>query len=177
MGASNTRTMGYQPVDQVDDAGPITASPILAHEQRHARQLRRRTWAIFACAFLSSFIVCLGIGLFMGDGTLFGIRTKQATDGNATVQELSEQQFVADSDCPCLSSSPKVPQYFQTTPELWAGPTPTGLPAFLAQTRTFDHAATYVPNDPLVTSIPIHGMKPGNQSIFELMGLVISVRP
>jgi len=113
----------------------------------------------------------------MGDGTLFGIRTKQATDGNATVQELSEQQFVADSDCPCLSSSPKVPQYFQTTPELWAGPTPTGLPAFLAQTRTFDHAATYVPNDPLVTSIPIHGMKPGNQSIFELMGFLSPYSP
>ncbi|KOS16692.1 3-phytase A [Escovopsis weberi] len=70
--------------------------------------------------------------------------------------------------CPC--KPPKVPQYFQTSPELWAGPTATGKPAFLAQTRTFDPAATFAPNEPLVTSIPVQGMRPGNDSIFKLMG-------
>lgn len=69
---------------------------------------------------------------------------------------------------PCKPS--KVPQYFQTSPELWAGPTATGKPAFLAQTRVFDPTATFVPNEPLQTSIPIEGMKAGNESIFKMMG-------
>jgi hypothetical protein len=30
----------------------------------------------------------------------------------------------------CSSTSPKVPQYFQTSPELWAGPTATGRAPF-----------------------------------------------
>lgn len=60
--------------------------------------------------------------------------------------------------CPCPDKR-KVPQYFQTSPELWAGPTATGNPAFMAQTRVFEPSATYVPNEPLQTSIPIEGMK------------------
>ncbi|QYT00995.1 3-phytase [Trichoderma simmonsii] len=69
--------------------------------------------------------------------------------------------------CPAPS---KVPQYFQTSPELWAGPTATGNAAFLAQTRTFDPTATFVPNEPLQTAIPVQGMKPGNETIFKMMG-------
>jgi hypothetical protein len=64
----------------------------------------------------------------------------------------------------------KVPQYFQTSPELWAGPTATGRAAFMAQTRTFDPTATFVPNEPLQTAIPVEGMKPGNDTIFKMMG-------
>ncbi|KAK7571332.1 hypothetical protein V3481_018548 [Fusarium oxysporum f. sp. vasinfectum] len=72
--------------------------------------------------------------------------------------------------CSCQPS--RVPQYFQTSPELWPGATATGKPAFMAQTRAFEPtaAATFVPNDPLQTSIPIEGMKEGNQSIFKMMG-------
>lgn len=33
------------------------------------------------------------------------------------------------------SASSNIPQYYQTTPELFAGPTPTGPAAFLAQTN------------------------------------------
>lgn len=73
--------------------------------------------------------------------------------------------------CPCPDKR-KVPQYFQTSPELWAGPTATGNPAFMAQTRVFEPSATYVPNEPLQTSIPIEGMKSGNDSIFKLMGFL-----
>jgi hypothetical protein len=74
-----------------------------------------------------------------------------------------------DEDCTC--SSTRVPQYFQTSPELWAGPTATGKAAFLAQTRTFDPTgATFVPNQPLQTAIPIDGMGGENRSIFEMMG-------
>jgi hypothetical protein len=73
-----------------------------------------------------------------------------------------------DDECPCRPSD--VPQYFQTSPELWAGPTATGKAAFLAQTRTFDPTG-YVPNGPLQTSIPVQGMAP-DDSIFRHMGCV-----
>ncbi|KIE03226.1 3-phytase A precursor, partial [Metarhizium majus ARSEF 297] len=80
-----------------------------------------------------------------------------------------------NDSCPCRPKD--VPQYFQTSPELWAGPTPTGKPAFMAQTRTFDPTATYVPNEPLQTSIPIEGMGSGNESIFKLMGYLSPYTP
>lgn len=65
-----------------------------------------------------------------------------------------------------------VPQYFRTSPNLWPGPTATGAPAFLAQTRMFDPTATFVPNEPLQTSMPIEGMKSGNESIFRMMAFL-----
>jgi hypothetical protein len=40
----------------------------------------------------------------------------------------------------CTSHSTKVPQYFQTSPELWAGPTATGRAPFLAQTNPVSFA-------------------------------------
>jgi len=71
----------------------------------------------------------------------------------------------------CSHSSAKVPQYFQTSPELWAGPTATGRAPFLAQTNpvSFAPTATFVPNNPLETAIPIVGQSQ-NESIFHLMG-------
>ncbi|OAA48687.1 3-phytase A precursor [Metarhizium rileyi] len=80
-----------------------------------------------------------------------------------------------NDSCPCRPKD--VPQYFQTSPELWAGPTPTGRPAFMAQTRTFDPTATYVPNEPLQTSIPIEGMGSGNESVFKMMGYLSPYTP
>jgi hypothetical protein len=74
----------------------------------------------------------------------------------------------AEGDCPCRPS--KVPQHFQTSPQLWPGPTMTGQPAFMAQTVAFDPSQTYVPNEPLMTAVPIPGMTPQNQSIFRMMG-------
>lgn len=71
----------------------------------------------------------------------------------------------------------KVPQYFQTSPELWAGPTATGKPAFLAQTRVVDPTATFVPNEPLQTAIPIQGIQEGNRSIFQMMGYLSPYAP
>ena len=71
----------------------------------------------------------------------------------------------------CSHSSVKVPQYFQTSPELWAGPTATGRAPFLAQTNpaSFAPTATFVPNNPLETAIPITGQGQ-NESIFHLLG-------
>lgn len=78
----------------------------------------------------------------------------------------------------CPGSGPPPPQYFRTSPALWAGPTATGPPAFLAQTRVFDPAATYVPNEPLQTSIPIEGRKSENDSsIFKMMGHLTPYSP
>lgn len=77
--------------------------------------------------------------------------------------------------CPCAPG--RVPQYFQTSPELWAGPTATGAPAFMAQTRVIDATATYVPNEPLQTAIPIEGMQQGNDSIFKMMGYLSPYSP
>lgn len=79
------------------------------------------------------------------------------------------------SSCDCPTTT--VPQYFQTSPELWAGPTATGAPAFLAQTRTFDPTATFVPNQPLQTAIPIEGMGSSNESIFKMMGYLSPYTP
>jgi hypothetical protein len=71
----------------------------------------------------------------------------------------------------CTSHSTKIPQYFQTSPELWAGPTATGRAPFLAQTNpvSFAPTATFQPNTPLETGEPIVGQGQ-NQSIFQLMG-------
>ncbi|SRR6266536_4747266 len=69
------------------------------------------------------------------------------------------------------SKSTKVPQYFQTTPELWAGPTATGKAPFLAQTNpiSFEPTVTFVPNTPLETAGPIVGQGE-NETIFHLTG-------
>lgn len=70
-----------------------------------------------------------------------------------------------------VSTSGKVPQYFQTSPELWAGPTATGRAPNLAQTNpvSFAPSVTFVPNNPLETAMPIVGAQQ-NESIFQLMG-------
>ena len=75
-------------------------------------------------------------------------------------------------------STTKVPQYFQTTPELWPGPTATGRAPFLVETNpvSFAPSATFVPNTPLETAIPIAGQG-RNQSIFRLMGHLSSYFP
>lgn len=56
------------------------------------------------------------------------------------------------------SSSTSVADYFQTKPELFPGPTPTGPAPFLAQTNPAPFASTtYIPNSPLETQVPIKG--------------------
>ena len=87
-----------------------------------------------------------------------------ALAGSAGAAALPESAKVA-------SKSTKVPQYFQTSPELWAGPTATGKAPFLAETNpvSFAPTATFVPNTPLETAEPIVGQGQ-NQSIFQLMG-------
>jgi hypothetical protein len=70
----------------------------------------------------------------------------------------------------CSDPTTTIPQYFQTSPELWAGPTATGRAPFLAQTNpvSFDPTATFVPTNPLETAMPVMGQS-HNESIFKLM--------
>ncbi|KAH0384235.1 phosphoglycerate mutase-like protein, partial [Aureobasidium melanogenum] len=69
-----------------------------------------------------------------------------------------------------ITSNKHVPQYFQTKPEMFAGPTPTGAAPFLAQTNLAPFAGTsYIPNSPLETQVPIAGNKNGS-NIFQNMG-------
>lgn len=66
--------------------------------------------------------------------------------------------------------STEVPQYFQTKPELFAGPSPTGAEPFLAQTNPAPFASvSYIPPSPVVTQEPIVG-NDKNDNIFEHMG-------
>jgi hypothetical protein len=77
----------------------------------------------------------------------------------------------SDASSPCSSSTKSVPDYFQTDAHMWTGPTATGRAPFLAQTNpvSFAPTATFVPNVPLETAMPIVGQSQ-NQSIFQLMG-------
>ncbi len=153
--AGKPSTRDYAPVGQTEDGYNDGADASEPKPRPHPLEASKRSYKAFAISFLTALILVLAIALVLGDGTLFGLRS-----GGLRHQEAAY--------CPCRPSD--VPQYFQTSPELWAGPTPTGKAAFLAQTRTFNPTATYVPNAPLQTSIPIEGMGSGNKSIFELMG-------
>ncbi|OAA73243.1 3-phytase A precursor [Cordyceps fumosorosea ARSEF 2679] len=75
-----------------------------------------------------------------------------------------------NDDCPVPPSD--LPQYFRTSPNPWPGPTATGAPAFLAQTRVLPDSATFVPNEPLQTSMPIRGAKDDDESVFRLMAFL-----
>lgn len=92
------------------------------------------------------------------------------TAGEATLPYVHKDHHPEDST--------RVPDYFQTTPELWPGPTATGKAPFLAETNpvSFAATATYVPNTPLETAEPIVGQG-RNQTIFKLMGHVSSYFP
>jgi hypothetical protein len=150
-GRKNTkpsRGQGYQLVENPDDA----ASSSEAHQPE---QLPRRTFKAILIALLTCLVILLGFKLALDNGLLLNLGGK--------------------GTCPCPTSD--VPQYFQTSPELWAGPTPTGKAPFLAQTVTFDPTATYVPNTPLQTAIPIQGMGSNNKSIFQLMGYLSPYSP
>ena len=66
------------------------------------------------------------------------------------------------------TSSP--PDYFQTTPEIYQGPTPTGKEPFLAETNPAPFSGvSYTPPSPLEPQEPIKG-DTKNKNIFQLFG-------
>lgn len=86
---------------------------------------------------------------------------------NDAVARLRGSVAEAMSDCPCRAED--VPLHFQTSPQVYAGPTATGAAPFMAQTVAFSPEGTYVPNEPLQTAVPVEGMGK-DESIFKLMG-------
>lgn len=86
-------------------------------KSHHTERLRKIALFLVICAFLyASYIMLLDQILLL---SLTGVTASAL---------LPEKQ-------PCSSSTNDVPQYFQTTPELWAGPTATGRAPFLVSKR------------------------------------------
>ncbi|KAK5131653.1 hypothetical protein LTR08_000780 [Meristemomyces frigidus] len=113
--------------------------------------------------------------LFVGQITLFGVVVLQfimmyrsfalaAACGGMVDAGLLRRQSAASGS----SSTSSLPDYYQTKPELFPGPTPTGSAAFLAQTNPAPfESTTYIPNSPLETQVPIVG-NVDNGNIFQL---------
>ncbi|KAK4449285.1 histidine phosphatase superfamily [Podospora aff. communis PSN243] len=139
------------------------AEPEVDAIQRDTQTIRgttrkTRRWMTFALAFTLALTLCLALNYVTGNTSSFH----------------SPNRHLSNTTCSC-SPTPSVPQYFQTTPELWAGPTPTGNAAFLAQTRTWQ--GDYIPNSPLQTAVPIPGSEPNQKSIFQMMGYLSPYTP
>jgi len=100
--------------------------------------------------------------------TLDGSSPNSNSKSHLTSTNAAQQQ----EDAASKPKSTHVPQYFQTSPELWPGPTATGRAPFLAATNpvSFATTRTYIANEPLETGEPIEGMKEGDESIFRKMG-------
>jgi hypothetical protein len=152
---SHGKSSGYQPVqqDEANDEVELqmemdALEPATLPSSRHDRHYRNVTYILCACV-----IVLLA----------------------STVYLALPMSFTGHGSGACRQVD--VPQYFQTSPELWPGPTATGKAAFMAQTRTFDPTATYVPNEPLQTSVPIDGMGVDSPSIFKMMGFLSPYSP
>lgn len=152
--APNTES-AYELVDQHDAYQEPELEDTPPPKPRYHRSASRRTIKAVAVVIAACFVVFVVFQIISNDA-IDRFRKAMAGAGNGI------------DDCPCRPSN--VPQHFQTRPQLWPGPTLTGQPAFLAQTVAFKPSETYVPNEPLVTSIPIQGMTSQNQSIFNMMG-------
>lgn len=135
---------------------------------------RKRNNRTFLAVFIACCVVC---GLLAMAGMLPGGTggLNPPPPSSASYGDHSGQSH----DCPCRDKQDdkNLPDYFRTKSQLMPGPTQTGKPAFLAQTAQFapTGTASFVPNEPLQTAIPIQGMQAGNRSIFEMMGFVLSL--
>ncbi|ERT02963.1 acid phosphatase [Sporothrix schenckii 1099-18] len=134
--------------------------------------LSRRTVRVVAISFVTCLAVCIGFK-FVADNTglVLSLAHAQEADGDGSKDSSGSKD--------CRPTTVTVPQYFQTTPQLFAGPTATGRPAFLAQTVTIDPTATYVANQPLQTNILVDGVPSdgSGRSIFHHMGYLSPYQP
>ncbi|KAK0657505.1 acid phosphatase [Cercophora newfieldiana] len=171
MGIARSNPVVYELVAQAepdvnDSHGDIPPSQIPISPSR-GTSFKSRRWTTFALAFTLALTLCLALNFLTNNATPFHSNTIHCPSN--------------PNSCPCSppTTTSSVPQYFQTTPELWAGPTPTGKPAFLAQTRTWKPEASYVPNSPLQTDVPLAGgaLPKQGKSIFEMMGYLSPYTP
>ncbi|KAM3416230.1 hypothetical protein BST61_g7836 [Cercospora zeina] len=96
-----------------------------------------------------------------------GFVTAALVKGNVAVAVAGNGNGYGQS----TSSSVPPDYYYLTGLEDFAGPTPTGEPAFLAQTNPapFITGTAYIPNSPLETQVPIVGNN-DNGNIFQMHG-------
>ncbi|CAN8099809.1 unnamed protein product [Discula destructiva] len=179
---TNKETTGYTLVRGDDtpsaaDDGPSTPTPREPpSHHRPPRLFHNLTLKTMLISIITAFLIFVAIHLAFGPGAPC-LSKHHRPDPSSSSSSFSSSSSSLDSDCDCAAPTPTVPQHFQTSPELWAGPTKTGAPAFLAQTRVFDPAASFVPNAPLQTAIPIDGMGAANESIFQMMGYLTPYMP
>lgn len=166
-----------EPID-LNEKEELLPRPLLAHATQPCpgQRLKRRLSVLLAsCAV--SLAVFFAFNILACNGTLFGIKPRPSEpSAPAPLQAREYQSSSSSEDCPCKLTT-TIPEYFNTSPGPWVGKTATGKAPFMAQTRTFDHAATYVPNAPLQTQVPVQGWQPGNLSIFDMMGFLTPYTP
>ncbi|CAK7201694.1 hypothetical protein SEUCBS139899_004403 [Sporothrix eucalyptigena] len=135
------------------------------------RWLSRKTIRVIAISFVTCLAVCV-VFKFVADNTGLVLSLAHSDKNSGNNAEKNK-----DSGCNPIATV-TVPQHFQTTPQVFAGPTATGRPAFLAQTVTIDPSATYVANQPLQTNILVDGVPAdGGHSIFHHMGHLSPYQP
>lgn len=71
---------------------------------------------------------------------------------------VAGHEHAADAGAGAVMKHSDMPDYFQTNPGPWTGPTKTGAAPFLAQTNavSFAPTATFVPNEPLESRSSSH---------------------
>ncbi|KAK1781977.1 histidine phosphatase superfamily [Copromyces sp. CBS 386.78] len=176
--AINSQAPGYEPVS-LSEKEELLSRPLLSHgAQPSPGQRLKRKLSVLLASCAVSLSVFVAFNMLACNGTLFGIkpRPSEPSTPQAPVQAREYPSSSSSEDCPCKPTS-TVPEYFNTSPGPWVGKTATGKAPFMAQTRTFDHAATYVPNAPLQTQVPVQGWQPGNLSIFAMMGFLTPYTP
>ncbi|WXC54634.1 hypothetical protein SNK03_000625 [Fusarium graminearum] len=153
-GKAGSGSAGYQPVYQDEGGDGHDEGHPTPHVQPIAPRGPMRTYRNMVIVLSGLVVILMAMNLYLSLPLAF-------SSGSGS----------------CPGDPHRVPQYFQTSPNLWPGVTETGKPAFMAQTHVFEPTATFVPNDPLQTSIPIEGMKEGNRSIFQMMGYLSPYSP
>ncbi|CAK7211407.1 hypothetical protein SCUCBS95973_001104 [Sporothrix curviconia] len=153
---------------------PSRFAPLGSHhrpgDDAPPRWLSRKTARVVAISFVTCLAVCI-VFKFVADNTGLALSLAHSNGGDGSNNGKNK-----DSGC-SPAATVTVPQHFQTTPQVFAGPTATGRPAFLAQTLTIDPSATYVANQPLQTNILVDGVPTDGDSIFRHMGYLSPYQP
>jgi Histidine phosphatase superfamily (branch 2) len=168
MATAKPDTSGYAPVqgdDNAEDFDNLPAAPV--RPKAGGLIITRRDLLVF----LLSLLISLPVGL------LFALVFDSDSSSSSCSPPPPNKALAVDTDGSGCAPTVTVPQYFQTSPELWAGPTATGKAPFLAQTRAWDSAVSYVPNQPLQTGIPVEGMSVKEKGVFGMMGYLTPYRP
>ena len=164
-------------------ASPGTNAPAFAPASASGsadgpKWLSRKMARVVAVSFMTCLAVCIGFKLVADNtGLVLSLAHPKAGQEGSSSGSHDKGGSGTGDDCACPTATVTVPLHFQTSPQLWAGPTATGRPAFMAQTVTIDPSATYVANQPLQTNIAVEGELGDEPSIFRHMGYLSPYNP